>query len=202
MNYPFRYCVNKVLLNNHGTGFLDSQFIVGVEPRKDGLTAKASFTLDPKGEDKTHQLVARLKIEDPVEVWGTLGSRSSAIFDLDDDGDLDLVTNEFNDGPMVSTSNLSERIKIRALKIQLSGRKSNAAGLDAVVRVHAGETVLTKINDGKSGYMSQSMLPLYFGLGEKDAVNKVVVKWPSGIEQTISGPIQLPNSIKVIEDTK
>ena len=33
MNYPFRYGINTLLLNNRGETFLDSEFILGVEPR-------------------------------------------------------------------------------------------------------------------------------------------------------------------------
>ena len=46
----------------------------------------------------------------PIEVWGAVGSRSSVIFDLDNDGDLDIVTNEFNGEPMVLTSYLAQTI--------------------------------------------------------------------------------------------
>ena len=81
MNYPFRYCENKTLLNDRGIRFLDSEFILGVEPRRGGRTARPNFTLDPKGADKNHQLVKAEKIAEPVEVWGALGTRSSAIFD-------------------------------------------------------------------------------------------------------------------------
>ena len=94
-----------------------------------------------------------------------LGSRSAAIFDLDNDGDLDIVTNDFNSPPQVLVSNLSERQPIHWLKVKLTGTASNRDGLGATVRVIAGGRTLTKYNDGKSGYLSQSSLPLYFGLG-------------------------------------
>ena len=44
-----------------------------------------------------------------VEVFGSLGSRSSVIFDLDNDGDLDIVTNENYYYPQVLVSDLSEK---------------------------------------------------------------------------------------------
>ena len=44
-----------------------------------------------------------------VTVMATLGTRSSVIFDLDGDGDLDIVTNEFNSAPQVLVSNLAQR---------------------------------------------------------------------------------------------
>ena len=46
MNYPYRYGVNTVLLNNRGVEFLDCEFILGVEPRRDGRTAKPWFEVD------------------------------------------------------------------------------------------------------------------------------------------------------------
>ncbi len=200
MNYPFRYCVNKVLLNNKGERFLECEFILGVEPRRDGRTANPNFTLDPDGEDKEHQLVNAFNIRKPVEVWGALGTRSSAIFDLDNDGDLDIVTNEFNDGPMVLISNLSDKKAIHWLKVKLSGETSNADGLGAMVQVHTRKMVYTKVNDGQSGYLSQSVIPLYFGLGEATMVEKIVVKWPTGKEQTVTGPIQSNRLIDIAEE--
>ena len=200
MNYPFRYCVNKLLLNDNGVRLRDSEFILGVEPRKDGKTAKPNFTLDPSGEDAEHQLVERLKIKEPVEVWGALGSRSSAIFDLDNDGDLDIVTNEFNDGPMVLVSDLAEKRSVQWLKVRLIGKASNRDGIGAIVQLHVGASVLTKPNDGQSGYLSQSVQPLYFGLDEATVVDRVVVNWPSGSTQSFPGPIHSNQLIELSED--
>jgi len=50
MGYPLRYSVNSVLLNDSGLRFVDSEFVVGVEPRKE--LEKQAFTLDCSGEDK------------------------------------------------------------------------------------------------------------------------------------------------------
>ena len=55
MNYPFRYQKNSLLLNEHGNKFLDSEFVLGVEPRRDGRYAKKWFELDCDGLDKTHK---------------------------------------------------------------------------------------------------------------------------------------------------
>ena len=187
MNFPFRYGVNTLLLNDGGKRFEDSEFILGIEPRRGGRTAKPWFRIDPRGEDKELEIVKKLKITEPSEVWGSLGTRSSAILDYDGDGDLDIVTNEFHDGPMVLRSNLAERKEINWLKVKLEGTASNRSGLGAVVVVRAGGTGYTQVHDGISGYLSHSVIPLYFGLGEATAVESVTVKWPSGKEQVVSG---------------
>ena len=102
---------------------------------------------------------------------------------------------------MVLTSNLTERnAALRYLVVQLRGTKSNRDGLGAAVEVTLGDRVLTQVHDGQSGYLSQSSLPLYFGLDTAEAVDKVTVRWPSGSEQIIAGPIAVNQSLLVAEE--
>jgi enediyne biosynthesis protein E4 len=128
-----------------------------------------------------------------------LSSRSSAIFDMDEDGDLDIVTNELNDRPQVLVSNLSERKRVHFLKIKLVGTKSNRDGLGSLVKVHADGKTLTQYNDGKLGYLSQSSAPLYFGLGDAERADRIEVKWPSGKTQIVQEGITA-NSILTIKE--
>jgi hypothetical protein len=53
--------------------------------------------------------------------------------------------------------------------------------------------------DGKSGYLSQSALPLYFGLGEAGHAAAIEVVWPSGQRQTTPGPHPAGGLIEVTE---
>ena len=46
---------------------------------------------------------------------------------------------------------------------------------------------IVKVNDGQSGYLSHSDLPLYFGLGSNESATKIEVRWPSGKMQTLDG---------------
>ena len=128
---------------------------------------------------------------------GTLGTRTSAIVDLDQDGDLDIVTGEFNAQPQVLVSDLSDRHQIHWLKIELEGTSCNRDALGAEVSVCADGQCLLRLNDGKSGYLSQSSVPLYFGLGEASSVDRIVVRWPSGDQQTLEGPLEVNRSIRI-----
>src|SRR5262249_17270117 len=56
MGWPFRYGINSVLLNEDGKRFVDSEYVLGVEPRKNNRFEKEYFTLDASGEDKKHSL--------------------------------------------------------------------------------------------------------------------------------------------------
>jgi hypothetical protein len=66
-----------------------------------------------------------------------VSSRSAAIFNLANDGDPDIVVNDFNSEPQVLVSDLAQRERIHWLKVVLNGTSSNRNGLGAVVRVYA-----------------------------------------------------------------
>lgn len=135
-----------------------------------------------------------------MEVYGARGSRASLLLDLDLDGDLDIITSDFNSEPTVLISDLSERKAVLCyLEVEQHGTRSNRGGLGAVVRLRVGERTYTRLRDGRSGYLSQSLLPLYFGLDRADAVASLEVRWPSGVRQTLAGPIAANQRIVVEE---
>ncbi|MFW6175697.1 MAG: CRTAC1 family protein [Acidobacteriota bacterium] len=197
MSFPFRYQPNSVLMNDGGQRFVDAAFPLGVEPRPGRRTQTPWFDVDCSGAERSEPYCRGRS--GPHTVGGTLGSRSSVILDLDGDGDLDVVTNEFNAAPQVLVSDLAERREVRHLVIELEGRRSNRDGLGALVRVHAGDRVMTRHHDGKSGYLAQSSMPLWVGLGQAEAADRIEVVWPSGVEQVVPGPIPAGRTVEVVE---
>jgi len=196
MNYPFRYMVNSVKLNDGGRKFVDAEFALGIEPRRGGVSTPW-FELDASGADKGHRDAEGLSGR--VAVWGARGTRSAAILDIDGDGDLDIVTNDFGTAPMVLVSNLSEKTALHYVEVKLTGTTSNRDGLGAMVKVSAGGVTYTKVFDGNSGYLSHSVYPLYFGLGASTAVDRIDVTWPTGRTQTLQPPFAMNSRIEVKE---
>ena len=198
MGYPLRYAINSVLLNEGGQRFVDSEFVLGVEPRAGNRIEKEFFVLDCSGEDKRHPLCRGLTGK--VSVTGTTSSRGSVAFDLDDDGDLDLVTNEWNDRPQVLISNLAATRPVHFLKVKLVGSVSNRDALGTTVKVRSGGKTYTKYHDGKSGYLAQSSSPLYFGLDDATRIDGIDVLWPSGKKQTLTEGIPVNALLTITEN--
>jgi enediyne biosynthesis protein E4 len=195
MSYPFRYQVNSLLINNAGAGFLDAEFLTGLEPR--AVPYKPAFELDCSGLDETHDLCKGR--QGRYTVIGSRGSRSSVLFDIEGDGDLDLVTGELNDVPMVMVNDISTRKQLRWIAVRLVGSKSNRDGFGAKVTVKAGGKTSVQWHDGKSGYLSFSSLPLYFGLGDAAKIDSIEVLWPSGVRQEVKQGLDLNRQIEIRE---
>jgi hypothetical protein len=104
--------------------------------------------------------------------------RGAAYGDFDRDGDLDVLITT-NGGPAYLYRN-DVTTGHRSLRIRLVGTQSNRDGIGAIVRaITRGVTASRMVKTGGS-YLSQSELPVTFGLGRHDTVDKLVIHWPCG----------------------
>jgi hypothetical protein len=196
MGFGYRYGINSVLLNDAGKQFVSAEFPLGVEPRAENM--KTAFVLDCSGADQSHPYCRGRTGEIPfAEARST---RSSVIFDVENDGDLDLVTIDMNDRPLFLTSNLSDKKSIQYLQLRLIGKDSNRDGLGAKITLKTGTQNYTRYHDGKSGYLAQSSAPIYFGLGSGAAVDQIEIVWPTGKTQVVSDGIELNRIVTVVEE--
>ena len=113
--------------------------------------------------------------------------RGAAYLDYDNDGDLDLVITANNGVARLLRNDGGNQNDF--LRIKLVGTKSNRDGIGAKVTVKtaSGTRLLGMVKSGSS-YLSQSELPLTFGLGKPisgELVN-VGVTWPSGHRDSFS----------------
>jgi hypothetical protein len=68
----------------------------------------------------------------------------------------------------------------RSVRLHLVGTKSNRDAIGASVQIfHEGSSQSRLVKSGSS-YLSQSELPLTFGVGKRDRIERIVVTWPSG----------------------
>jgi hypothetical protein len=108
--------------------------------------------------------------------------RGLAYGDFDRDGDLDLLVTT-NNGRAYLYRN-DQTAGNQSVRIRLIGTKSNRDAIGATVKIFHGASNATanqsRVVKGGSSYLSQSELPVTFGLGKQDKVDRLVIEWPSG----------------------
>jgi hypothetical protein len=104
--------------------------------------------------------------------------RGLACGDFDRDGDVDLLMTT-NNGPAVLFRN-DQTGGNRSVRFRLTGTKSNRDAIGATVRITAGGVSQARMVKSGSSYLSQSELPVTFGVGRRDRIDRVVIAWPSG----------------------
>jgi enediyne biosynthesis protein E4 len=104
--------------------------------------------------------------------------RGLAYGDFDRDGDVDLLITT-NNGPAALFRN-DQLAGNRSIRFRLIGTKSNRDAIGASVRVFYDGSSQSRLVKSGSSYLSQSELPVTFGTGRRDRVDRVVVDWPSG----------------------
>jgi enediyne biosynthesis protein E4 len=104
--------------------------------------------------------------------------RGLAYGDFDRDGDLDLLITT-NNGPAYLYRN-DQGVKNHSIRFHLVGTQSNRDAIGAVVRIEAGGVTQSRTVKSGSSYLSQSELPVTFGLSQRDRIDRAVIEWPNG----------------------
>jgi len=98
--------------------------------------------------------------------------------DFDRDGDLDILMTT-NNGPAYLYRN-DQQTENHSIRFRLTGTKSNRDAIGAMIRIEHEGSTQGRLVKGGSSYLSQSELPVTFGLGKRDKIDRVTIEWPSG----------------------
>ncbi|MCW9707981.1 FG-GAP-like repeat-containing protein [Fodinibius salsisoli] len=108
-------------------------------------------------------------------------SMGMALADLNNDGDLDLIMNRFNDTPAVYENQAgAPRIAVR-----LKGQSPNTAGIGAKVQLKGGPVPQKKEITAGGNYLSDSQKQVVFAAQEDDSTQILVVTWRDGEKSVI-----------------
>lgn len=104
--------------------------------------------------------------------------RGLAVGDFDRDGDLDLLLTTNNGTAYLYRNDVNNGN--RSIRFHLVGTKSNRDAIGATVRLFAQGRQQTRMVRSGSSYLSQSELPVTFGVGKLEQIERMVIDWPSG----------------------
>jgi len=123
-----------------------------------------------------------LQFSNVSDNWGlgTLVLNNGAAYaDLDNDGDLDLVTNNMDKEAFVYKNNTNDSLKNNYLRIALKGDGLNRFGVGAKLKVYTDGKVTLLENNPTRGFQSCVDENLHIGLGKHASVDSIEVIWPS-----------------------
>jgi hypothetical protein len=112
-------------------------------------------------------------------------ARGVGVADFNGDGRLDMVINNNNETPTHYLNNLAK--SGNAVVLKLVGTRSNHDAIGATVRLTVGGKTMMRQVEAGSGYASQVMLPVHFGVGGANEIEALEITWPSGLMQRLEG---------------
>ncbi|MHA7056377.1 VCBS repeat-containing protein [Aquimarina sp. M1] len=156
-----------------------------------GMTKEDLALIDELPNKKTVNYFYRnngdLTFENVSNFWSeSLPSYSNgAVYaDLDNDGDLDIVTNNINEKAFVYQNKTDTLGDHNYLKIQLKGSAKNRNAIGAKVTIFTNNGLQTSEVYATRGYLSSVSSIVHFGLGNGSDIDSISVQWPDGGSST------------------
>lgn len=129
-----------------------------------------------------------LTFENATNNWGLaeLSHSNGGVYaDLDLDGDLDLIVNNFNQEAFLYRNNAVQMKAGNYLTISLKGNKGNPLGFGTKVRVTTESGTQIRECTPYRGFESSVDPALHFGLGKDESVKRIELIWPTGEVQVL-----------------
>lgn len=131
-----------------------------------------------------------LQFQDKTEDWGlSIPSYSNGAVhvDFDQDGDLELLTNNLEEPAFLFWNQSIEQAPDQAnfIKISLQGEKPNLQGIGAKVTVFYNGNIQYHEHYPSRGYLSSMEQPMHFGLGQNSTIDSITIDWPDGRRSTL-----------------
>ncbi|MGK0363409.1 MAG: hypothetical protein ACI85O_000454 [Saprospiraceae bacterium] len=132
-----------------------------------------------------------LNFEEKTEEWGFSTpsfSNGAAYADLDQDGDLDLVINNFDQPAFIYRNNSREREEGHFIQVKLKDGKIDNTVLHSKVNIYYGDKMQSADYVLSRGYQSSVEPIAHFGLGKQNEIDSLIIFWNDGKKSIILNP--------------
>lgn len=119
------------------------------------------------------------------DLFKPIVGRGSAFADIDGDGDLDVLLMQTGGPPLLLRND--QQLGHQWARFRLVGNPDNRDAIGAEIKLRAGGKTMYRTVMPTRGYLSQSELPVTFGLGTHDKIESVEVRWPNGKAKPFNG---------------
>lgn len=120
--------------------------------------------------------------------------RGLAIFDADNDGRLDIYQANADQNSIFYRNQSTDTG--HWIELKLAGTKSNRDAIGARIAVKVGAKTILREVDGGNGYAGQSARRVHVGVGAQTGTVTADIRWPSGLRQTVTVPVDKVTTIR------
>ncbi len=169
---------NQDFMNFFANDIIQNMVLTGKKEEVDSIISKMPSTPIPNYAFKNNK---DLTFSNATKDWGfdePTFSNGSAYGDLDNDGDLDLIVNNFN-MPVSIYQNNSEKEQNNYLKVKLKGADKNTFGIGSIVEVFFEDQILRQELIPSRGFQSSIEYVMTIGLGKTKVIDSMRVIFPN-----------------------
>ncbi|MDZ7606648.1 MAG: VCBS repeat-containing protein [Cyclobacteriaceae bacterium] len=189
--------------NGYPRDVTDLDYAVSGMSRGKGLSNEEVMTMIPVRSMSNYMFRNKgdLTFDNVTADWGLAKNsfaNGAAFVDFDNDGDLDIITSNYNEAAMVYENRINSRngeIKANYLRIKLKGLDAQTLGTKAYL--FQGSDIKYAEYSTARGYRSTVEPAIHFGLGTNPVIDSVVILWPNGKHQKLIDV--KPNQLLTVE---
>jgi hypothetical protein len=173
------------------------------------------FLVNGHPDDMIESRIPRVKHKEPMLMFENTGrgfrdvssiagsvfsrafsGRGMAVGDFDNDGDVDVLTSNNGEAPLLLRNDGGNRNNW--LGLHLVATKSNPAATGAVITWQAGGVKRSRLKTGGGSYLSSHDPREILGLGTATKIDSVEIRWPSGTVDKLTN-LPIASYIRVVE---
>jgi uncharacterized membrane protein YraQ (UPF0718 family) len=133
----------------------------------------------------------------PYGLEDYLMTAAATVFDMDHDGDLDIITQPVN-GPVIMFRNNAQTGN--SIAFELRDQIGNSHGIGARITIRHGGKIQTRELQSGGGFMSYDAPIAFFGLADVGQIDSLTIEWPEGGQTVINQSLQAGATYRVLRE--